>query len=78
MHAGTPPEEPKGHPIHIYTDSQGALKTLKGHKFTTMLALECRDKLQQLASSNPVTVSWVPGHQGIEGNEIADRLAREG
>ena len=28
--------------------------------------------------SNKVTVNWIPGHKGYEGNEIADKLAKAG
>jgi hypothetical protein len=31
-----------------------------------------------LAECNKVHLMWVPGHKGIEGNEIADQLARRG
>jgi ribonuclease HI len=34
--------------------------------------------LQKLSKSNNVTLMWIPGHQGIPGNEEADRLAKEG
>ena len=27
---------------------------------------------------NRVTLSWVPGHEGHMGNEVADRLAKRG
>ena len=39
--------------------------------------LEYHKNLNKLCSNNQVTVSWVPGHQGYEGNETADRLAKK-
>jgi hypothetical protein len=32
----------------------------------------------RLAEHNKVQLIWVPGHMGIDGNEIADQLARQG
>jgi len=33
--------------------------------------------LHELMEKHTVTVKWVPGHTGIEGNELADRLAQQ-
>lgn len=40
--------------------------------------MQCHKKLEQLAKGNSVTLLWVPGHCGIDGNEKADELARKG
>ena len=69
------PEE-NGRTIHVFTDSQATLKALKKWKFTSALMLNCHDALQSLASQNEITLTWVPGHCGIPGNERADELAR--
>jgi len=37
----------------------------------------CKEQLNDLGSQNEVTVLWVPAHEGIEGNDKADELARE-
>jgi ribonuclease HI len=68
----------RGANIYILSDSQAALKALAAFKFDSKLAWECRKSLNQLANHNRVTLMWVPGHEGVEGNEIADQLAREG
>ena len=34
--------------------------------------------LNKLGEKNKVTVAWIPGHRGFEGNELADKLAKEG
>ena len=63
-------------PIYIFTDSQAAMKSINKNRFTSSLALECRDALDALSSQCQVTLVWVPGHSGIQGNEAADALAR--
>lgn len=63
-------------PITICTDSQSAIKSINGFKFSSSLVLECRDTLQDLSRNNQVTLVWVPGHENIAGNEKADELAR--
>jgi len=67
----------KNKQILICSDSQAALKALSGPKVTSTLVAECLDALFALASLNEVTLFWVPGHQGILGNEQADKLARQ-
>ena len=67
-----------GENVIIYTDSQAAIKALESVKTTSKLVWECKKLLKTLASSNKVTITWVPGHAGIEGNEEADELARRG
>ncbi|KAJ8937661.1 hypothetical protein NQ318_011345 [Aromia moschata] len=38
----------------------------------------CMDSLTQLAEHNSITLKWMRGHQGHEGNERADFLAKKG
>ena len=64
--------------IFILSDSQAALKALLSHVITSKLVWECLQLLNTLGNQNKVTLVWVPGHKGIEGNEKADQLARKG
>lgn len=64
--------------IYIVSDSQSALKALRSCTVESRLVWDCLEVIKHLASSNKVTLVWVPGHAGIEGNEAADGLAREG
>ena len=44
--------------------------------FKSKLFLECLGCLDELATHNSVQLVWVPGHEGILGNERADELAK--
>ena len=65
------------YPIYIFTDSQATIKSLDSYKFQSKITLECWNTLQVLSSYCPVTITWVPGHCGIEGNKITDNLAKK-
>lgn len=62
----------------ILSDSQAALKALDSHQYNSKLVWDCLQTLQTLSQRNSVVLGWVPGHQGIEGNERADQLAKRG
>ena len=67
-----------GRNVHILSDSQAALKALNSPVIRSNLVLNCLQVLKNLSSKCNLTLIWVPGHQGIEGNEIADGLAKTG
>jgi ribonuclease HI len=67
-----------GKSLTIYSDSQAALKALNNFSTRSKLVHETKDKLNALGAQNNLSLSWVPAHCGIEGNEVADKLAKEG
>ncbi|XP_048484155.1 uncharacterized protein LOC105391530 [Plutella xylostella] len=64
--------------IFILSDSQAALKALTSAEVNSKLIMECILILNKIGANNRVTLRWVPGHCGINGNEEADELARLG
>ena len=70
----------QGEEIHVFIDSQAALKRLQKISLTgsQKVCYEITELCKQLARQNKVTISWVPGHREIQGNEHADRLAKAG
>ncbi|XP_040068051.1 uncharacterized protein LOC120841262 [Ixodes scapularis] len=67
-----------GTSIIMFTDSQDAIRSLKTHQETgkairniTTTAIKLR--MRDIRAS----VRWIPGHEGIEGNEIANEAAGE-
>lgn len=64
--------------ICIYNDSLGALNALDNPIIRGKLVLECVQLLEQLAQTNNVHVIWIPSHNGIYGNDTADKIAKYG
>jgi hypothetical protein len=64
--------------IYILSDSRAALLAISSYTIKSKMVLECTRLLTALASRHKVTLMWVPGHTGIEGNEKADELAKKG
>ena len=64
--------------IIFFSDSQAALNALNRTFTSSRLVLDIADQLTSLGTAHNVELRWVPGHNGVEGNELADSLAREG
>ena len=64
--------------INLFSDSQASLLALTGTSISSRLVLDIADQLNTLGTSHKVELRWVPGHEGVYGNELADELAREG
>jgi len=67
-----------GKDIAILSDSQEVIKALGKAKITSRLVSEVRTALDKLGAVNKLTIRWVPGHNNIPENELADNLARKG
>ena len=62
--------------VYLYIDSQAAIQRLQNNTFeTTQLASKDTQKLLELGIK--LTIIWCPSHIGIEGNELADKLAKQ-
>ncbi|KAJ8976426.1 hypothetical protein NQ317_011942 [Molorchus minor] len=58
--------------------TQAALKALVSYRCNSKTVWNCQKALNNLSLRNHVTLVWIPGQSGQEGNEIADSLARKG
>ncbi|XP_037962433.2 uncharacterized protein LOC119690772 [Plutella xylostella] len=62
----------------IFSDSRSALETIVNHNTRHPLATEARSNLSRCKSQNKtVNLFWIKAHAGLEGNEAADKLAKE-
>lgn len=72
-------------PVVIFSDSHTALEFIrdwrtfddKSHHFSRVAGVDVLRRLAELQSANvEVRFEWVPGHSGVLGNTIADRMAK--
>ena len=64
--------------ITFFIDNQSSIKSLGNYIIRSNIVLNTKNMVNTLASSNQVTLSWIPGHSDQPGNEVADCLARKG
>jgi len=65
--------------ILIFSDSQSAaLRALDSYTTNSTTISKCRKSLNEMATHLRITLIWVPRHHNIDGNCIADELARQG
>ena len=64
--------------VIIYFDSMSCLQTIKGEDTDNPLIYDIMNLLWALSDKGTrVPFCWVPSHCGIEGNDIANQLAKE-
>ena len=64
--------------VRIYTDSVITLHSMKNRKNHAFLIEEIRRKVTEMEKEKwKITFSWIKAHAGYQGNELADKLAKE-
>ena len=63
--------------VSIYTDSKSVLQAIVSYKKTIAVITSIQMTTVELAKRFNIKFTWIPGHRNIEGNEMADRAAKE-
>ena len=67
---------PKNTKVNFLVDSQAAILALENHETKSILVKQTKEALN--SSEHEITITWIMAHNGLKGNEIADRLAKTG
>jgi hypothetical protein len=68
----------RGRKVYILCDSQASIKTLNNFQISSKLVWTCDQSQVRLAEHNRFQLISVPGHMGMDGNEVADQLVVQG
>ncbi|GFW82820.1 RNase H domain-containing protein [Trichonephila clavipes] len=70
---------PNGKEIWILSDSGSAIQPLSNwQRVRDNVGVSILTKLKRLSTSHQIHLQWIPPHIDLEGNEIADTLAKAG
>ncbi|GFU57331.1 RNase H domain-containing protein [Trichonephila clavipes] len=70
---------PNGKEIWILSDSRSAIQHLSNwQSVRDNVGVSILTKLKRLSTSHQIHLQWIPSHIDLEGNEIADTLAKAG
>ena len=64
--------------ILIFSDSKSLVDSINNLWLSSQTLLKIWNKLKNLKGTFNITFSWVRGHTGVLGNELADSLAKDG
>jgi hypothetical protein len=60
----------------ICCDRKASLKALQTTKTTSPLVQQCQKESNAISIRHTLRLYWIPGHAGLRGNAITDKLAR--
>merc|ERR1711884_622871 len=63
--------------VTIFSDSQSAIWAISGHLTRSRTVFNAIKALNKLGRNKNVCIRWIEGHQGFDGNELADKLAKD-
>jgi ribonuclease HI len=64
--------------VCILSDWQAAMKAFDSSYINSKLVWDCHQSMMKLAKHNRIQQVRVPGHMGVDGNEIAGQLTWQG
>ena len=62
--------------VTIFSDSQSAIRAVSGHLAKSRTVFNAVKALNKLSRNKHVCIRWIEGHEGYDGNELADKLAK--